>query len=120
MMNKALSQRIKELMSYKRIKSVDMAKMLGVTTTTLNNWRSGNTAISHENIKKIVDLFDDIDYAWLADGQGQMVKSPVNREYCLDCVKKDAQIDLLKQQVSELQKEVNLLNKKIWRCGCDE
>ena len=113
MMNKAQSQRIKELMTYKRIKSVELARMLGVTTTTLNNWRSGNSAISQENIRKIIDLFDDVSYEWLANGTGQMIRSPVNREYCVQCARKEAQIELLEKQVEYLSNKIDLLNKQL-------
>ena len=113
MMNKALSQRVKDVMNYKRVTSTQLAKMLGVSLNAVTNWRTGNTAISHENIKKIVDLFDDIDYAWLADGKGHMVKTVVNREYCLECARKDAQLDVYKQQIALLQDRVDLLNKTL-------
>ena len=115
-MNKALSQRITELMNAKNIGVTRLAKIIGVSHQAITNWRNGNTAVSTHNLKKLADAFDDVDFQWLATGEGTMIKTPVQREYCLDCIRKDAQIELLKSQVSQLEGKIELLNKKIWRC----
>jgi len=57
------SERLSELIEEKNIKSHELAKIIGVNTTTINDWKRGKYQVFLANAIKLADFFEcSLDY----------------------------------------------------------
>lgn len=72
-MKDLLLERIRRIMSYKSINSVNaFANIIGVNTRTISQQISGNRSLSLDTILAVLGTFEDISAEWLIRGNGSM------------------------------------------------
>lgn len=69
-MSSGVKQRLLDYLYYKRISQVEFARILGVSNAYIGAMRR---SISDEKIKKIRELFPDLNTNWLLYGDGEML-----------------------------------------------
>lgn len=75
MMKTSVNTRLLEVLKYKNISANALSKMLKMPQTTVNNYVSGKRKISFELIKKVLEVFPEINEKWLLTGEGMMLNS---------------------------------------------
>ncbi len=73
MIENALTERFKELMSVKSASVLDFSRLIGVAQTTLNSQLSSTKGISSNVILLTLDTFPDVSAEWLLRGKGEML-----------------------------------------------
>lgn len=73
MIENALTERFKELMSAKSASVLDFSRLIGVAQTTLNSQLSSTKGISSNVILLTLDTFPDVSAEWLLRGKGEML-----------------------------------------------
>ncbi len=103
--------KIKELQSIKKINTKEFAKLINVTPQTLYDYFNGKTQISIKNLIKIAKAFNvPVSYFFdESDTVPPSVQNVSNNEQ-IEFLK--TQIELLKQQLVDKQKIIELLEKK--------
>ncbi|MDR3328311.1 MAG: helix-turn-helix domain-containing protein [Prevotellaceae bacterium] len=64
--------RIFKLQNEKHLSNNDFAEVLGISLSSLSQWRNGNRNPSLENVLKIKETWKNVNLNWLILGQGQM------------------------------------------------
>jgi transcriptional regulator with XRE-family HTH domain len=64
--------RIFKLQDEKHLSNNDFAEMLGVSLSSLSQWRNGGRNPSLDNVLKIKEIWKNVNLNWLILGQGQM------------------------------------------------
>lgn len=73
MIENALTERFKELISAKNASVLDFSRLIGVAQTTLNSQLSSTKGISSNVILLTLDTFPDVSAEWLLRGKGEML-----------------------------------------------
>lgn len=73
MIENALTERFKELISVKSASVLDFSRLIGVAQTTLNSQLSSTKGISSNVILLTLDTFPDVSAEWLLRGKGEML-----------------------------------------------
>ncbi|WP_455659877.1 hypothetical protein [Phocaeicola faecalis] len=73
MIENALTERFKELISAKSTSVLDFSRLIGVAQTTLNSQLSSTKGISSNVILLTLDTFPDVSAEWLLRGKGEML-----------------------------------------------
>lgn len=66
-----LPDRLKELRSFKKMTQINMAKILGVATSTYQNYERGDREATESFVKKVVTAFG-VSSSWILMGSGPM------------------------------------------------
>lgn len=81
MIENALTERFKELISAKSASVLDFSRLIGVAQTTLNSQLSSTKGVSSNVILLTLDTFPDVSAEWLLRGKGEMlIASSQNEE----------------------------------------
>ena len=73
MIENALTERFKELISAKSASVLDFSRLIGVAQTTLNSQLSNTKGVSSNVILLTLDTFPDVSAEWLLRGKGEML-----------------------------------------------
>ena len=73
MIENALTERFKELISAKIASVLDFSRLIGVAQTTLNSQLSSTKGVSSNVILLTLDTFPDVSAEWLLRGKGEML-----------------------------------------------
>lgn len=73
MIENALTERFKELISAKSASVLDFSRLIGVAQTTLNSQLSSTKGVSSNVILLTLDTFPDVPAEWLLRGKGEML-----------------------------------------------
>lgn len=73
MIENALTERFKELISAKSASVLDFSRLIGVAQTTLNSLLSSTKGVSSNVILLTLDTFPDVSAEWLLRGKGEML-----------------------------------------------
>lgn len=73
MIENALTERFKELISAKSASVLDFSRLIGVAQTTLNSQLSSTKGVSSNVILLTLDTFPDVSAEWLLRGKGEML-----------------------------------------------
>lgn len=73
MIENALTERFKELISAKSASVLDFIRLIGVAQTTLNSQLSSTKGVSSNVILLTLDTFPDVSAEWLLRGKGEML-----------------------------------------------
>lgn len=74
-MEKPVKQRIKKVLSSKRVSITALCKAIGVPQPTLNRQINTDAPMTLTNILLILDYFSDVSVTWLLTGEGSMLKN---------------------------------------------
>jgi len=74
-MEKPVKQRIKKVLSSKRVSITALCKAIGVPQPTLNRQINTDAPMTLTNILLILDYFSDVSITWLLTGEGAMLKN---------------------------------------------
>ena len=72
-MEKPVKQRIKKVLSSKRVSITALCKAIGVPQPTLNRQINTDAPMTLTNILLILDYFSDVSVTWLLTGEGSML-----------------------------------------------
>ena len=72
----SLSERIRTARNRKGPTGKELAKMLGVSESTIYNWQRGDSEPTVGQLQLIADAYA-VDFVWLAAGEGSMQAEPV-------------------------------------------
>lgn len=72
----SLGERLKEIRN--GLPQADFAKQVGVTTNTVGRLERGENVPDAEYLKKILEIYPDIDPAWLLTGKGETKRGTVS------------------------------------------
>lgn len=73
MIENALTERFKELISAKSASVLDFSRLIGAAQTTLNSQLSSTKGVSSNVILLTLDTFPDVSAEWLLRGKGEML-----------------------------------------------
>lgn len=76
-MEKPVKQRIKKVLSSKRVSITALCKAIGVPQPTLNRQINTDAPMTLTNILLILDYFSDVSVTWLLTGEGSMLKNEI-------------------------------------------
>lgn len=74
-MEKPVKQRIKKVLSSKRVSITALCKAIGVPQPTLNRQINTDAPMTLTNILLILDYFSNVSVTWLLTGEGAMLKN---------------------------------------------
>lgn len=74
-MEKPVKQRIKKVLSSKRVSITALCKAIGVPQPTLNRQINTDAPMTLTNILLVLDYFSDVSVTWLLTGEGAMLKN---------------------------------------------
>lgn len=74
-MEKPVKQRLKKVLSSKRVSITALCKAIGVPQPTLNRQINTDAPMTLTNILLILDYFSDVSVTWLLTGEGAMLKN---------------------------------------------
>ena len=83
MIENALTERFKELISAKSASVLDFSRLIGVAQTTLNSQLSSTKGVSSNVILLTLDTFPDVSAEWLLRGKGEMLIASSPNEFAL-------------------------------------
>lgn len=84
------SERLNKLLNYLKLSIADLAKALNLANKTrLYNISQGRNGISKDLAKIITDKYTEINFNWLVDGTGQMLKNIASEQPGEYMTKKD-------------------------------
>ncbi|MBR2647672.1 MAG: hypothetical protein IKD55_02460 [Sediminibacterium sp.] len=112
-----LTTRLYEYLSYLRITAYEMERTCGLSNGYIGKQDHGKGSIGSNALAKIEKHYPDLNLIWLITGKGHMLSSQVfdfadnntfliKEELAAYHSLKDALIDSLKQQVAQLQKQL--------------
>lgn len=122
-----ISKRIRAVCDNKRLRQVDLRNSGIGSQQTVNNIFHMRNQPSMDFAIKFLELIPDVDARWLLTGKGSMYGMDENNQlnepkepygFCLNCVKKDSQIEELNrtklqliEKVAEQAEEIGKLKK---------
>lgn len=66
---KKIKERLKQIRQLKGLKQKDMAKLLGLSSSTYSKIEKGKIDLTLKNLFKIAKIFDDISMDWFLTGE---------------------------------------------------
>lgn len=116
-MEKPVKQRIKKVLSSKRVSITALCKAIGVPQPTLNRQINTDAPMTLTNILLILDYFSDVSVTWLLTGEGSMLS---DNNYKLENNSKTEEKtvlskndDLLHKMYSDLHNELGQKNNEL-------
>ncbi len=101
-----VNQRIEELIKYLGLNPNSFSKSIGLSgNSTISRIIKGQTMPSYETLSLIYKKYDWIDIRWLMTGEGEMVRS--------DMDKKDESIDVLKEKIEYQESLIKTLKETL-------
>ena len=67
-----MNNRIKEWLDYKKLNASNFADKINVNRSTMSHILSGRNNPSFEFVKKMINVFPDLNIRWLVSGEGMM------------------------------------------------
>ena len=73
-MEKAVIERLKLYLKNRSLKNRELASILNMSETTLNNKLNGNRGMDLDTLLNVIIHFEDLSVEWLLRGDGSMIK----------------------------------------------
>lgn len=107
-----ISERLLQIIEYKKISNTAFAKEIGVTPQGFGNYLNGRDP-SYATVVKIIETFSEINPDWLLTGKGEMLRSkePESSEKYIASLEKN--VHLLEENISLKDAEINRLKKAL-------
>ena len=109
--------RIKQLSDFFCKNPNQFAKKLGATSETIRKIYIGDTKeVKSSLLTKISEVFPEVNSEWLLTGKGEMLKEGKSQSeygFCMDCVRKEAEIKVITKQKDEYEQKNDKLLKEI-------
>ena len=124
-MDNEIGKRLGNLFTIKGIKNQEFASKINVGKTTVSNWTTVTTGIPLKHIYAIKKEYPDVNLNWLISGIGSPLldvngnenvipdESTKLQEKWSECVRLEAQVDLLKTLLKSREAECRELAYKI-------
>lgn len=121
--------RLDEYMRYAGLNDNKVTKEAGLNIGVLNKARKRDSAISADNIEKVLYTYRDINARWLITGEGEMLNTDTNNNqdnvsfaelinsYRLDIKELNNRIQELEKEKAILQHELQLAKKHVLEEG---
>ena len=110
---KEIGKRLERIRIKLGLKQYQLADKTDTPQPVYNRYEKGVHQPTWEFVQVLCKTFD-IDSEWLYDGVGEMFKSSSINNSLNDAVKsRDDEIDLLKKQIRELEKDINTANRDL-------
>lgn len=121
--------RLDEYMRYAGLNDNKVTKEAGLNIGVLNKARKRDSAISADNIEKVLYTYRDINARWLITGEGEMLNNDTNNNqdnvsfaelinsYRLDIKELNNRIQELEKEKAILQHELQLAKKHVLEEG---
>ncbi|MCQ2345705.1 MAG: helix-turn-helix domain-containing protein [Paludibacteraceae bacterium] len=119
-MDKRIREKINEFLDKQGVKRTDLAALLGMKVPTLISQLNGTRGLSIDVIMKIFAAYPDLNKDWVFTGSGEMLYSELTsksspaalmsridqlkstvKEYEMELLKRDAQIELLQKMLQD-------------------
>jgi len=108
-----------------KILQKNISDLFNVTPQTISAITKNKSNLTIEHLTVLAKEYPNVSISWLLTGEGEMYKEKTNEHtrskdeygFCMDCVKKDANIELLNSQKKELEQEIKSLNREIGSLG---
>ena len=125
MIEKKVYERIQRMLKNKRISGNELAKIIGISSTSVYNYLSGEVRAPLSFVSMILESFPDLSAEWLLRGEGEMFLPPKKSTY-LEMAEKlhaplmasepsslTAQVERLTQKQEEMQSQLDRLLQKL-------
>lgn len=90
-----LSERIKQIIDYKKVSINKFSTILGASNSYFNKILRDNNSIGSDKLEKILRTFPEINAEWLLTGQGSMLKEQNNLPMAIPTYDPDEEIPLI-------------------------
>lgn len=100
-----MKERIELLLHFKNTSPSQFAEEIGVQRSSVSHILSGRNKPSLDFIKKVVDRYPDVSYGWLIEGNGELVKAQVSEDD-KKVELEDKKVELEDKQISTNQEEL--------------
>ena len=120
-MEKKVYERIQIMLKNKRISANELAKILGISSTSVYNYLSGEVRSPLSFAIMILESFPDVSAEWLLRGEGEMMK-PTRQSHYLEMAARvngtylaseSEEPQTWQQAFDKLQKQLNEIKSKI-------
>ena len=110
-MEKALTERFKDLIKFKKSSILDFSKQIGIAQTTLNCQLYSTRGISINVILLTLKTFPEISAEWLLRGEGSMIRetSPVLLSHAGQVQLDEGLLESQHEKIRMLEAENNML-----------
>lgn len=81
MIEKKVYERIQRMLKNKRISGNELAKIIGISSTSVYNYLSGEVRAPLSFVSMILESFPDVSAEWLLRGEGEMLLPPKKSTY---------------------------------------
>ena len=110
-MEKALTERFKDLIKFKKSSILDFSKQIGIAQTTLNCQLYSTRGISINVILLTLKTFPEISAEWLLRGEGSMIRetSPVLLSHAGQVQLDEGLLESQHEKIRLLEAENNML-----------
>ena len=125
MIEKKVYERIQRMLKNKRISGNELAKIIGISSTSVYNYLSGEVRAPLSFVSMILESFPDLSAEWLLRGEGEMFL-PQKKSTYLEMAEKlhaplmasepsslTAQVERLTQKQEEMQSQLDRLLQKL-------
>ena len=125
MIEKKVYERIQRMLKNKRISGNELAKIIGISSTSVYNYLSGEVRAPLSFVSMILESFPDVSAEWLLRGEGEMLLQPKKSTY-LEMAEKlhaplmasepsslTAQVEQLAKNQQEMQSQLDRLLQKL-------
>lgn len=125
MIEKKVYERIQRMLKNKRISGNELAKIIGISSTSVYNYLSGEVRAPLSFVSMILESFPDLSAEWLLRGEGEMFL-PQRKSTYLEMAEKlhaplmasepsslTAQVERLTQKQEEMQSQLDRLLQKL-------
>lgn len=125
MIEKKVYERIQRMLKNKRISGNELAKIIGISSTSVYNYLSGEVRAPLSFVSMILESFPDLSAEWLLRGEGEMLLPPKKSTY-LEMAEKlhapllasepsslTAQVEQLAKNQQEMQSQLDRLLQKL-------
>lgn len=120
-MEKQIMERIQLYLRKLRIKPAELAKILGINSTSVYNYLDGTSKAPMSFIVLFLESFPDVSAEWLLRGEGEMMK-PTRQSHYLEMaarvngtymVSEDESPATWQQAFTLLNEKINLLSNQL-------
>ena len=120
-MEKQIMERIQLYLRKLRIKPAELAKILGINSTSVYNYLDGTSKAPMSFIVLFLESFPDVSAEWLLRGEGEMMK-PTRQSHYLEMaarvngtymVSEDESPATWQQAFTLLNEKINLLSSQL-------
>jgi hypothetical protein len=112
MISETTKHRIIKYLNYRKISVTSFLKTTGIKRGFLDSDKLEAT-VSDVFLTKIIANYNEINLTWLITGEGEMLKIPTETGTSAANSKENYIIELQKDKIISLEKELNILKKEV-------